>query len=578
MPSSCGHAIRFTDADMPANAAIVEAMVQAGIETVFGLSGGLTSRVSDALSARTSDIRTVLVRNEAQATCAAEAYGRLSGRVSVAMGQGSWLAGQAAVGTLEALLGATPMLLIGDFSDGAPFSHHGPYQSGTAEYGSWDVISTFRGMTKAVFEARDPVQAVQAIQVGLKHAISGQPGPVAVILHSTALAGTVGPDSRPFLYRSESYVRTLAGTAAPDVSALTEALRTAERPVIVAGGGVRSARAQAELRRVAEAAGARVVTTSSGKGVIAEDAAVSAGTFGTYAMPAANDELAAADAVIVVGSKLGPSDTINESPALLDPVRQRIIQIDIEPKNASWTFPAGDVVAADARTALTAELADLEREPVPPDVLARRRRPGLIAQWPSPAAEPDGTPIHPRRVIAELRAALPDDVVVCLDAGENRLLMGRYFQNREGGEYLQPAAAGGMGYAMPAALGAKVADPARTVVAVCGDGGFSMSLPTLLTAVEQNLDVTVIVFDNAALGWVMHGQHERGLAPFNSDLRRFDYAGIAEAAGLWAARVEKAGDVGPAVRSALDHGGPALVWINVSREETWVDLRSPLAR
>jgi acetolactate synthase-1/2/3 large subunit len=578
MPSDSGHAITFADAELPANAAIAEALVQAGAETVFGLSGGLTSRVYDALSARTADIRTVLVRNEAQATCAAEAYARLSGRVGVAMGQGSWLAGQAAVGTLEAFLGCTPMLLIADFSDGAPYSHHGPYQSATAEYGSWDVAGTFRGMTKAVFEARDPVQAVQAIQHGLKHAISGQPGPVAVLLHSLALAGSVGPDSRPLLYRSEHYVRPHAASAAPDVSVVTGALRTAGRPVIVAGGGVRTARAQTELRRLAEATGARVVTTSSGKGVIGENADVSAGTFGPYAMPGANDELAAADVVLVIGSKLGPSDTINENPALLDPARQHIIQLDIEPKNAGWTYPAWDVITADAKIALAAMLTELERQPVAASVLALRRQQALQPQWPSPETEPDGTPVHPRRVIAEMRDALPDDVVVCLDAGENRLLMCRYFQTRKGGEYLQPAAAGGMGYAMPAAIGAKVADPSRTVVAVCGDGGFSMSLPTLLTVVEQNLDITVILFDNGALGWVMHGQRERGLAPFNSELLRFDYVKIAEAAGMWAARAEKPANIGPAVHAALGYRGPSLVSINVSREETWVDLRSPLAR
>jgi acetolactate synthase-1/2/3 large subunit len=185
--------------------------------------------------------------------------------------------------------------------------------------------------------------------------------------------------------------------------------------------------------------------------------------------------------------------------------------------------------------------------------------------------------MHPRRVIAELRQALPDDVVICADAGENRLLMCRYFQTRDGGEYLQPAAAGGMGYAMPAAIGAKVGSPNRPVVAVCGDGGFSMSLPTLLTAVEQQIDLTIVVFDNAALGWVMHGQRERGLDPFNSVLKQFDYARIAAAAGLWSRKVDKADEIGPAIRSATDHNGPSLVVISVSRAETFVDLRSPLA-
>jgi acetolactate synthase-1/2/3 large subunit len=571
-------AVRFTEKDLPATDAVVEALAQAGVEKVFGMSGGLTSRIYDALSTRTADIQTILMRNEAQATCAAEAYARISGKVGVAMGQGSWLVGQGVVGTLEALLGCTPMLLIGDFSDGAPYSQHAPYQSATGEYGSWDAVGAFRGITKAVFEARDPVQAVQAIQIGLKHAVNGQPGPVAVLLHSRAIAGSVGPGSRPLLYRSERYVAPHVAAADADVTAVSEALRAAERPVIVAGGGVRNARAQRPLRELAEAVRAEVVTTSSGKGVIAESAPVSAGTFGPYALASANDTLAGADVVIVVGSKLGPSDTANENPDLLNPARQRLIQIDIEPKNASWTYPAHHVITGDARRILGRVLDQITDDPVPGDVL--RRRAATLAAKPRAISvddEPNASPMHPRRVIAELRQALPDDVVICADAGENRLLMCRYFQTRDGGEYLQPAAAGGMGYAMPAAIGAKVGSPNRPVVAVCGDGGFSMSLPTLLTAVEQQIDLTIVVFDNAALGWVMHGQRERGLDPFNSVLKQFDYARIAAAAGLWSRKVDKADEIGPAIRSATDHNGPSLVVISVSRAETFVDLRSPLA-
>ncbi len=112
-----------------------------------------------------------------------------------------------------------------------------------------------------MFEARDPAQAVQAIQIGLKHAVAGQPGPVAVILHSLALAGSVDGVTRPRLYRSESYVQPRTALVEPDVSSVTDALRQAERPVIIAGGGIRSARAQSELRRLAELTNARVMPT-----------------------------------------------------------------------------------------------------------------------------------------------------------------------------------------------------------------------------------------------------------------------------------------------------------------------------
>jgi acetolactate synthase I/II/III large subunit len=153
----------LVDSEVPVAEAIIRALEDAGVDTVFGMSGGNTGRIFSQLAFHTDTIRTVLVRNEALATSAAEAYSRATGKIAVAMGQGSWLMGQGVVGTLEALFGATPMLLLGDLSDGAPYSLHAPYQSATGEYGSWDARTAFSGITKRVFEPHDPVSAVQSV-------------------------------------------------------------------------------------------------------------------------------------------------------------------------------------------------------------------------------------------------------------------------------------------------------------------------------------------------------------------------------------------------------------------------------
>jgi acetolactate synthase-1/2/3 large subunit len=566
------------DIQVPVAEAIIRALEDAGVDTVFGMSGGNTGRIFSQLAFHTDTIRVVLVRNEAHATSAAEAYSRATGKIAVAMGQGSWLLGQGIVGTLEALLGATPMLLLGDLSDGAPYSLHGPYQSATGEYGSWDGRTAFSGITKRVFEPHDPVSAVQSVQLAIKHALAGQPGPVAVMFHSAALTGEVGPDSVPRLYATSGYLPPVT-EAKPDVTALAAALRGAEFPVLLAGGGVRTARAKQELQQVAEAAGAVVVTTSAGKGVFPEDHALSAGVFGNFGMPGANEALGAADTVIVLGSKLGPTDTANEAPGLIDPARQRIIQVDIEPQNVAWTTPTSEVIVADARAVLTALLGELAAAPVSPEVVAGRqaRNAGYRATNDAGSlAASETLPLHPQRVIAELRAALPDDAVICADAGENRLLMCRYFENRQGGEYLQPAGAGGMGYSIPAALGVKSQLPDRTVVAVCGDGGLSMSLQALLTAVEEDLGVVVVVFSNGILGWVRHSQVARGEELFKSSLERFDYAAIGSAIGLAASHVTTPAELAPAIADAVKAGRPAMVVVDVSTEQSFMDLRTPL--
>jgi thiamine pyrophosphate-dependent acetolactate synthase large subunit-like protein len=133
-----------------------------------------------------------------------------------------------------------------------------------------------------------------------------------------------------------------------------------------------------------------------------------------------------------------------------------------------------------------------------------------------------------------------------------------------------------MGYAIPAAIGVKSADPDRTVVAVCGDGGLGMSLGALLTAVEEELPIVVVVLDNGILGWVKHSQRSRGEQEYKSSLHGFDYAGIARAAGLASYRVGEPAELAPALAEALKAGRPALVHVSVSTEQTFTDLRTPL--
>ena len=193
--------------------------------------------------------------------------------------------------------------------------------------------------------------------------------------------------------------------------------------------------------------------------------------------------------MLAVGTKLGPHDTADENVDLLDPSRQTIIQIDVEPLNAAWTFPVDHVLVGDAGVVM--------------DRLARRRR---TAHAPSAPPAPSGcaealeplrrararpssapTTCRSRRSASSaiLHETFPDDATITCDAGENRLFMMHWYRSKTPGRYLQPAAGGGMGYAVPAAMAAKLACPDRPALAVCGDGGFAMSLHALMTAVQE---------------------------------------------------------------------------------------------
>ena len=252
--------------------AVLQVLAEAGIDMVFGISGGHTGRLFTALANHQNEIRTLTVRHEALAGVMAEVYGRLTRKPGVIIGQGPWVLGNGLLGTMEALLSSSPMLLLTDFSDSPGFNLHGPYQAGTGDYGVWNARQAFAGVTKQVFEANDPAAGVQATQLAIKHALSGQPGPVAVLYASAGLSGYVDADTRPRLYRTHNYLPRAPQPVDPQqISLAAQSIAAASKPVIIAGNGVRIADAYAALSAFAEASGVPVVTTASGKGCFRED-------------------------------------------------------------------------------------------------------------------------------------------------------------------------------------------------------------------------------------------------------------------------------------------------------------------
>jgi acetolactate synthase-1/2/3 large subunit len=572
---------RMLSEEVPARVLVARVLAEAGIEYVFGISGGHTGRIVQGLAQVQNQVRMVTVREESLAGVMAEVYGRLTRRPGVMIGQGPWVLGNGLIGTLEAFLSGSPMLLLTDFSDAPRFTLHAPYQQATGDYGSWDARRAFGGVTKQVMQAQEPIAAVQATQLAIKHAMAGQPGPVAVLFGHDALAGSVAPDSQPVLYPTRYYLPPPPPPADPaQIAAAAERILAAERPVIVAGNGVRIAQAYDQLRALAEAAGMPVATSAAGKGCFAETHPLALGVFGTFGTAAANACLGEADLVLVVGSKLSPSDTAWENTKLLDPTRQAFVQVDIEPRHASWNFPAETVVLGDAAQALTqlseAVRATPRREPAEHrrDAAVRRvaRHREAHGFFNAPEYGAEDNPILPQRVIGELMRNLPEDGIVTCDAGENRILMTHFYQTKAPGGFLQAAGSGPMGFGIPAALAAKLVHPDRPVVAVCGDGGFAMTMNGLMTALEHDIPIVVVVFNNRALGWVLHGS-----GPFAAEFNDFDHAAIARAMGCRGQRVEDPGALGPALREALGASVPTVLDVRTSLAVSFADITSPLA-
>ncbi|MCC7363659.1 MAG: thiamine pyrophosphate-binding protein [Dehalococcoidia bacterium] len=566
----------MTDDSKPMNGAqgVARALCEMGIELVTGMPGGHTGAIYDALYDRQDETRVLLVREESTGSAMAEAYGRLTGKPAVVMGQGAWVLTNAGAGIVEALMGSSPMIILVDFTEGGAFAHHGPYQSGLGHYGSFDAQRGFEAITKRTFVARDPVQAVQLTQLAYKHAMTGAPGPVAVLFESQALSKRIDPDARPPIHWGASYIapaNQLPAEALLDSAA--RAVRSASRPVVIAGNGVRLSQAEAELLAFAESLDIPVATTAAGKSVFPEDHPLSAGVVGTFGNDWANAVMGDADLVIAAGTRLSASDLVNDSPKLLDPVRQVLVQIDVDPLNASWTQPAAHALVGDARQTLAALRTRLEEASGggTERVAAARKALGFATAH----VEAGGSPVRARGAVAVLSDALPGDAIVTCDAGENRLFMLHDFRANGRRRFLQPNATGGMGYAVPAALGAKFAFPSAPVFAVCGDGGFAMTMHGLMTAIEERLPIVTVVLNNQALGWVYHGQGNRQIA---SAFAPFDHAAIATAIGCPAWRATNEAELRAAIPEALATGKPAVIEVMTTLEDTFQDVVSALGR
>src|SRR2546426_355514 len=405
--------------------AVVRVLEEAGIEFVFGMPGGDTGRIFDALYDSTR-IRTILVRHEQVGSIMAEMYGRLTGKPGVVMGQGIFLACNALFGTLEAVKGASPMLLLADFTDMAPFQHHAPYQAGTGEHGNHDLRNLLASATKYTAAVYEPKQAVQTLQLAIKHATTGTPGPVAVVFGSGSLQGTVKTKRPPRVHATDRVLApNVLRPAAADVARVAEMLLASSSPVILAGNGVHASRAWSELTALADLLAIPVATTATGKSALAAEL----------------------------------------TPRLTSAKRDAMAR----------------------RRAHVAELKSLHR------------------YFAAPEQQLDDVPLRPERVITELARRLGERAVVTMDAGANRLYMTHYFQCRGAGTVYQPSSIGGMGYALPAAMAAKLVAPERDCVAVCGDGGFAMTMNALFTAAQYEIPVVTVVLNNSVLGWVKDG-------------------------------------------------------------------------
>jgi acetolactate synthase-1/2/3 large subunit len=342
----------------------------------------------------------------------------------------------------------------------------------------------------------------------------------------------------------------------------------------VAGGGAVSSGAFAELRRVSDILQAPVATTINGKGAVAETHALSLGTVGANAgRPYAAQVLEEADLVLFVGSKVNYVDTDSwRYPSLADP--PAILQIDVDPAEIGNNYPVHEGLCGDAKVTLADLLLALEEHgSSPPDrgkwleQIATHR-----AAWRAHTralARSSEVPIMPRRVIAELEGILQEDAVLVCDPGTPTPFVAAELElPQPGRRVIIPRAQGGLGYAIPGVVGARIARSDQTVVGLCGDGSFAMSAGDLATVARVGGPTVLILFNNGCYGWIKALQElYHGGRYFSVDFEEeMSYTDVARGFGLRSRQVRDPEDIGPALREAVAYGCPCLVEVLVAPE------------
>ena len=525
-----------------------------GVSAVFFVPT-ILSRTLYELEARTG-VRRILTHGEKASVYMADGYARASGRPGVCMAQTVGAANLAA-GLRDPFLGCSPVLAL----TGGPYN----WSRGRNYYQEIEDFPLFKPVTKFSAQVSDAGRLPDLLAYAFAAATAGQPGPVHL-----EVAGHSGEDvedgetDAPVPAPQPATVprlRTRPDTAA--IAAAAQLLRAASRPVIVAGGGVRASGAGPELRALAERLAAPVATSLNAKDVLPGDHPLNVGVPGLYARASANHVLLEADLVLFVGSKTGNQVTLKWQ---VPPLSTKVIQLDIDANEIGRHYPDTLGVLGDAKLGL-AELASALGPDAGDHADWARRAADLVCSWREQWAEPmasDQVPIRPERLCGELTAHLPDDALLVSDTGHSGMWTGGMIDLRHPGQgYIR--AAGSLGWGLPAALGAQVAQPDRPVVLFTGDGGFWYHIAELETAARRQIPAVIVVNNNsslnqeinpysAAYGGSLHGRHGE-LWHF----RETDFARVAESMGVLGLTVKKAADFEGALQQALASKRPAVI-------------------
>ena len=557
---------------------IIDYLIQEKVPYMFGLCGHGNIGLIDAMHERADEILTISVHHESVSGFMADVYYRVSGQPTATFtscGPGS---ANLPISLANAFFDSVPFLAITGNVPTSQFNR-GAFQETYRHYQA-DFPSTVQAYCKRVYQPTRGEQVPLMTRQAWKTMVTGRRGPVVLDVPFDIFKEPATTET-PNLSVWSANISSRCGADPDGVVKAADMLLSAEKPVIVVGQGVRYGGAAAELLQLAERLQIPVAASASGLGALPVDHPMSLGLVqrgGTYQ---ANHACRQADVLLALGLRFDDRTSSSWIPGYSFTIPPtRLIHVDIDPEEIGRNYPVALGLMADVRTFLRQILSELDRRGQ--DVLPAEARGEWLKQindyrrkWDAfvaPGMVDDSTPINPQRAAVEIDKALPEDAVLVSDIGVHHNWLLQFCRPSRPDSLIGSMGFGPMGFGVAGVLGAKLAAPDRPAVSVCGDGAFFMHASVLGTAVEYNIPVVWVVWNNYAYGSIRGLQrgylggrelatdfhHPETGKPYNPD-----FAAMARSAGVEGVRIDRAGDLGDAIQAGIASGRPYLIDANI---------------
>lgn len=532
---------------------LIKSLIAEGVDTIFGYPGGAIIPFYDILYDYGKELRHILVRHEQGATHAAQGYSRVSGRPGVVTVTSGPAATNIITGLSDAMMDSTPLVVITGQVASASL--------GSDAFQETDVIGITQPVTKWSYQIRKAEDIQWAVSRAFYIATSGRPGPVVLDFAKNAQLEKIEWHD----YKKCKYIRSYIPypeISASDINNVARLINAAERPLLVAGHGIELAQAEKELVELAEKANIPVTCTLLGKSTIATSHPLNKGMLGMHGNVAANTATKRCDVMIAIGMRFDDRVTGDVD----DFAKQaKIIHIDIDSSEFGKIIKPAATIHGDAKSVLL-QLIPQIKENSHPEWLASFDADSALEQEKviTPEIFPVTGAMKMGEVAYKVSKASGDKAILVTDVGQNQMLSSRYFQFSEPRSIITSGGLGTMGFGLPAAIGAKIGAPDRTVCFFTGDGGLQMTVEELGVILEFNVPVKIILLNNNFLGMVRQWQEIFNHCRYSQTrMTNPDFKKLAEAYGIAAEDVISREELDGAISRMLKHDGAYLLNVNI---------------